>query len=100
MIFILNFKDPSKVVVYKSLVDLNDLNNIDNIPLDFFEGKSIIIDQTGDIYKWSLSEEEQKHIIGFSIKDSIEKIENNIELAQKCIDVYNSQNRPIEFYIE
>lgn len=93
MIFLVDFEGTPEVLVYTSLDDL--IHRVEW--QDIFEGKSYIIDELGNLYKW-----DDKQVKEFGTVHDYTLIPSgaNIELAQLCKQTYESLDRPVEFSIK
>jgi hypothetical protein len=94
MIFVLDEADTVvEVSVYESLEQLANMVEWQ----DFFEGKSIILDEEGKTYSWDTSKTEE---YGFTYGYTLTAVGTNHKLLDKCMKQYEESGRPDEFEMD
>ncbi len=92
MIFLVeNYKNKKTVDVYTSLNELTSMIEWQDIL-----GDAIIIDESGNVYKWDNTKKEE---IEFTELYSMKVVGKDIALANQCTETYQRLNGPTEFFL-
>lgn len=88
-----NYSFPKEVTVYESI---NQLVNMVEWQ-DILDKGVTTIDTEGKVYEWdSAKNEEYGTVYGYSMR----VVEKNMDLADKCIQAYETLSKPSEFLLD